>query len=64
VLTFGKKWYKDALNYPHRSVFKPHEDAKTLDMGEGDDEETRRRRRSNEEEQSEADLVEGNKDEK
>lgn len=21
VLTFGKKWYKDTLNYPHRSVF-------------------------------------------
>lgn len=21
VLTFGKSWYKDTLNYPHRSVF-------------------------------------------
>lgn len=21
MLTFGKKWYRDPLNYPHRSVF-------------------------------------------
>ena len=32
VLTFGKSWYKDTLNYPHRSVFGKHKHGAELSI--------------------------------